>query len=317
MKKTLIVSILLLVLALPASAQENIVSIGDYTVNNTGETIRVPVNLTNASNVGGVAYILKYNTSVVNITSSYPADNGDFIGFALTYNITQESIVVGAVGTGINGNRIINYLHLKAVGNPGDKSPLDFTAVAVTNPAGQPLPNSSINGSFTINVITDTTPPSSITNLTNITSAQTYINWTWTDPSDPDFSNVTIYLNGIFQQNVSKGIQYYNATNLTPGTHTIATRTADTSGNINQTWINHTATTLSSGEIRGDVNRNGKRDTGDATLILRSIVGLPIPSQYMPILSAGDMNCNGKLDTGDATLILRDIVNLSIPRCWE
>ncbi len=69
--------------------------------------------------------------------------------------------------------------------------------------------------------------------------------------------------------------------------------------------------------LRGDVNRNGMRDTGDATLILRYIVELPIPSDYMPILPIGDMNCNGIIDTGDATLILRDIVSLDIPRCWE
>ncbi len=74
---------------------------------------------------------------------------------------------------------------------------------------------------------------------------------------------------------------------------------------------------LSAGALRGDVNRNSKLDTGDATLILRSIVGLSIPSQYQPILPIGDMNCNNKIDTGDATLILRDVVGLPISRCWE
>jgi len=69
-------------------------------------------------------------------------------------------------------------------------------------------------------------------------------------------------------------------------------------------------------EIRGDVNRNSILDTGDATLILRYLVELPTPSEYLPILPIGDMNCNEMLDTGDATLILRDIVGLDIPRCW-
>jgi len=69
--------------------------------------------------------------------------------------------------------------------------------------------------------------------------------------------------------------------------------------------------------LRGDVNRNGIRDTGDATLILRYVVDLPIPSEYNPILPTGDMNCNGIIDTGDATLVLRDVVGLDIPRCWE
>ncbi len=69
--------------------------------------------------------------------------------------------------------------------------------------------------------------------------------------------------------------------------------------------------------LRGDVNRNGVRDTGDATLILSYIVELPIPTEYMPILPIGDMNCNGMIDTGDGTLVLRDVVSLDIPRCWE
>ncbi len=67
--------------------------------------------------------------------------------------------------------------------------------------------------------------------------------------------------------------------------------------------------------LRGDINRNGRQDTGDATLILRNIVGLSIDPQYLPILPAGDMNCNEKIDTGDATLILRNVVGLPIPKC--
>ncbi|VVB97701.1 Uncharacterised protein [uncultured archaeon] len=174
---------------------------------------------------------------------------------------------------------------------------------------------------FAKSALADITPPASITSLHNITYAPNHINWTWTDPSNSDFSKAMIYLDGSFQTNVTKGVQYYNATGLTAGsTHTIATRTVDTSGNINLTRVNHTATTLylgGGGGLTGDVNRNGIRDTGDATLILRNIVDLPIPSESLPILPIGDMNCNGIIDTGDATLILRDVVSLDISRCWE
>ncbi len=90
----------------------------------------------------------------------------------------------------------------------------------------------------------DSVPPASITNLKNISYAQNYIKWTWTDPSNADFTRVMIYINGIFRTNVPKGIQYYNATSLLPNTvYTISTHTMDTSGNINKTWINHTAIT--------------------------------------------------------------------------
>lgn len=79
--------------------------------------------------------------------------------------------------------------------------------------------------------------PASITNLKNITYAQTYINWTWTDPADSNFSDVIVYIDGIFKTNVSKGKEYYNLTNLTPDTtYNMSTHTKDTNGSINTTW---------------------------------------------------------------------------------
>jgi hypothetical protein len=92
--------------------------------------------------------------------------------------------------------------------------------------------------------ILDITSPASITNLRNISYTQNYINWTWNDPSDSDFLKVIIYIDGIIQTYLSNGIQFYNATGLTADSmHTLATRTMDTSGNINQSWVNLTATT--------------------------------------------------------------------------
>ena len=92
--------------------------------------------------------------------------------------------------------------------------------------------------------ISDTTPPASITQLHNTTYEQTYIDWTWTDPIDSDFSHVMVYLNGIFMTNVSSGIQFYNATGLNSSTeYQISTHTVDTARIINETWVNSTART--------------------------------------------------------------------------
>ncbi|RLG56569.1 MAG: hypothetical protein DRN95_06615, partial [Candidatus Hydrothermarchaeota archaeon] len=78
----------------------------------------------------------------------------------------------------------------------------------------------------------------------NVTYEPTYIKWEWTDPADADLSHVMVYLIGVFQTNVSKGVQFYNATGLSPDTeYTLSTHTVDTAGNINQTWVNHTART--------------------------------------------------------------------------
>jgi len=95
--------------------------------------------------------------------------------------------------------------------------------------------------------VNDITPPASITALQNTTYEETYINWTWTDPADADFSKVMVYLDDVFETNVTKGVQCYNATELVDDTeHKISTRTVDNSGNINDTWANDTARTKQS-----------------------------------------------------------------------
>ena len=108
--------------------------------------------------------------------------------------------------------------------------------------------DSNGDGVFEQTIITDntfnidTTPPSSITNL-HPTPAPTHINWTWTNPPDPDFNHTEIYLNGTFQTLTSA--EFFNATGLIPNTeYEISTRTADNLGNINETWVNDTAMTL-------------------------------------------------------------------------
>lgn len=85
-------------------------------------------------------------------------------------------------------------------------------------------------------------PPSTVAGLTNISYAPTYINWTWIRPPEVDFSHVMVYINGVWKANVSTN--YYVATGLSPNTsYTIGTRTVDLDGNVNQTWVNYTATT--------------------------------------------------------------------------
>jgi hypothetical protein len=54
-----------------------------------------------------------------------------------------------------------------------------------------------------------------------------------------------VYLNGAFKINISKGTQTYNGSGLIPGAlYTISTRTIDIAGNINTTWVNHSARTI-------------------------------------------------------------------------
>ena len=88
-------------------------------------------------------------------------------------------------------------------------------------------------------------PPASINSLGNTTYERTYIRWTWNDPvPTTGFDHVQVFLNGVEQTPVAKGIGIFNATGLTPNTsYTLGTRTVGPTGVINQTWVNHTAWT--------------------------------------------------------------------------
>jgi outer membrane protein assembly factor BamB/PKD repeat protein len=89
-----------------------------------------------------------------------------------------------------------------------------------------------------------TTPPSSVTDLRNATSQPDLVRWTWKDPGEPDFDHVMVYLDGVFQKNVTKGEETWTARGLAPSTaYTIGTRTVGEQGAINGTWVNQTATT--------------------------------------------------------------------------
>src|SRR3970282_2228962 len=63
----------------------------------------------------------------------------------------------------------------------------------------------------------DITPPASITDL-YATAGSTWLNWTWNNPSDPDFDHVEVYLNSTFLTNISAPQNFYNITALLPDT---------------------------------------------------------------------------------------------------
>jgi len=89
----------------------------------------------------------------------------------------------------------------------------------------------------------DTTPPSTITNLQNQSSGDSWILWNWTNPAS-DFDHAEVYLNGTWKANTSNN--FYNATGLDSGAlYEIQIRTVDAAGNVNGTWVNSGARTLS------------------------------------------------------------------------
>ncbi len=89
----------------------------------------------------------------------------------------------------------------------------------------------------------DISPPRGVTALRNTTFASSSIRWNWTEPADPDFAHVLVWVDGKKLDGVfTFGWCYISG--LSPDTvHTISTRTVDAIGNINKTWVNHTART--------------------------------------------------------------------------
>ena len=171
------------------------------------------------------------NTASLNTTTP---DAGEDI--LVTVNATDDTAVISVVAndvvlvpqggdiwsgtiTAIAGTHTVNVSATDTAGNIGWNNSTSYTATTQ-----------------------DTTPPAIISNLHH-NSGTTWINWTWTNPPDPDFNHTEIYLNGIFQTN--KSAEFFNATGLIPNTENeISTRTADNLGNINETWVNDTTMTL-------------------------------------------------------------------------
>lgn len=110
----------------------------------------------------------------------------------------------------------------------------------ISEPVNIKINSENIDGIIPISF--NSNSPASITNLQSI-SGIIWLNFTWVNPEDSDFNHTEIYLDGIFQTNTSS--EYFNITGLQPSkSYTISTRTVDIYGNVNQTWVNLTETTL-------------------------------------------------------------------------
>ena len=96
---------------------------------------------------------------------------------------------------------------------------------------------------------------------------------------------------------------------LAPGTY-IDTVSVHTTGVSNSParYID-TLVVTAAVQVTGDVDHDGSITTGDALIILRSLVGLPIIAGA--VVANGDANCDGQVNAADAQLILQ--LDVGIP----
>lgn len=88
----------------------------------------------------------------------------------------------------------------------------------------------------------DVDAPATIASLQNQSAGTSWIFWNWTNPVDGDFSQVIVYLDSVWKTNTSD--HYYNATGLNSSAlYTIRMHTKDTTGNVNNSDVNNTAST--------------------------------------------------------------------------
>ena len=168
--------------------------------------------------------------SISNLTATALDESGEPAeGFTITFTIRGDdlgAVVIGALGDGSSETDAEGtaYAYLTA----------GTTIGAVEVEAyyfDEPYPSDTVTIQLRESG-TDIWPPGPITNLA-ATIGNFWINWTWTNPTDEDFSHVTVDIDDEFVENVSAPLNYYNATYEPHATKTIALYSVDESGNPN------------------------------------------------------------------------------------
>lgn len=219
-------------------------------INNSlyGGTIGRSPRLRNATFIGNSTIMLTFDRNVFLSNNSHKAEGFYIQNRSLKLSDTNIRSSI------INGKNITLYLN-RSISNA------NITLGSLNDGVGKNVPRDidmyPAETFFYVDIEKDITPPSSITSLGS-TSTLNSINWSWNDPDDVDFSHVMVYINDILITNSSQ--PFYNFTGRNGSeTWTISTRSVDYSGNINQTWQNHTARTdpLRDHLINGTVLGNG------------------------------------------------------------
>ncbi|MDI6886381.1 MAG: choice-of-anchor D domain-containing protein, partial [archaeon] len=124
-----------------------LVSISDASAN-TGETVTVPINITDVTNLGAASIWLSYDKDVVIVDSVSDGDLGSVT--SAIDNTAGVTKMIWFSATGKTGDFVFAYATLKAVGSAGQTSPLDLDVKKLSDASGNPIPHTVKDGVFEI-----------------------------------------------------------------------------------------------------------------------------------------------------------------------
>ncbi|MFC1697127.1 LamG-like jellyroll fold domain-containing protein, partial [Nanoarchaeota archaeon] len=156
-------------------------------------------------------------------------------------NVTTTDLDVGPNWINI-GNHTNGTTYIWDISNIATQNNVDLKCTAIDIDGSNTYSN-NYDPLFNLTIYTDVTPPASVINLNNQSRSNSWIYWNWTNPTDPDFDENIIFKDGINVANTSNN--YYNMTGLNSDTsYTITIHSIDNIGNINNTDINNTVSTI-------------------------------------------------------------------------
>jgi hypothetical protein len=223
-----------------------------------GNNFTVGVNIINASGMSGLEFNLGFNASALNANSVV---NGSFLPSSVT-PITQINNTVGFVEfnvsltTPLAGNGTVAVIQLQVEADNVSNSPLHLYDVALVNSTDQPLPFTTLDGSFTNAQSPHDVAVVDVTPIGN-----------WTYQSWPINVSVTVTNLGNYIENPTVNL-YYNGTAgngligtepgaLAPyGTETLTFTWNTTSVPVSYKGYNVTAAIDISPEVNSNVTNN-------------------------------------------------------------
>lgn len=147
-----------------AATPETIVSIDDTSAD-FSETIQIPINISNAKDIGSMDISLNYNSSVL---SSVKVEKGSLTSNSmLQSNMTDGTVKIGLIDdSGINGDGSLVILTFEVWGYPGTTTVLDLDAKANNVTDFSDIPLTISDGLFTVSGL-----PENITATVSVNNA--------------------------------------------------------------------------------------------------------------------------------------------------